>query len=152
MDLEEACRHRGVRVNRYRSSILRMLAGTQRHASVDLLHQALRQEYPRMHLPTVYRAVRTLEEAGALVRLDFGDGITRYEAADQSHHDHLIDPLTGTVIEIHDERIATLIGLIVKGLGYRLTGYKLNVYGVPDAPNASTPAVEQPPIISRRRA
>lgn len=129
MDLEKACHSHGVRIGRYRRSVLRILADEQRHASVDQIHQALRREHPKIRLATVYRTVKILEEAGVLIRLDLGDGVMRYEAADDIRHDHLIDQHTGGVVEFHDERVQALLTSIAARLGYTLTGYNLNLYG-----------------------
>ena len=58
---------------------------------------------PKISIATVYRTVRLFEEAGILERHEFGDGRSRYEAASDAHHDHLIDVETGKVIEFVDE-------------------------------------------------
>jgi len=146
MDLEEACHSRGVWIGRYRRSVLRALAGEQRHASVDQIHQALRLEHPKIRLATIYRTVKILEEAGVLIRLDLGDGVMRYEAADETRHDHLIDQHTGVVVEFQDERVQALLSGIAARLGYRLTDYRLNLYGSvrtadPGEARSSPPAI-----------
>jgi len=129
MDLEETCQRRGVRIGRYRRSILRVLADELRHATADEIHQAIRREHPTIRLATVYRTVKILEEAGALVRLDLGDGVMRYETADHTRHDHLIDQRTGAVVEFQDEHVQALLSGIAARLGYTLTDYRLNLYG-----------------------
>lgn len=151
MDLEEACHNRGVWVGRYRRSILHILANEQKHASVDQIHQVLRREHPKIRLATVYRTVKILEKAGVLIRLDLGDTVMRYEAADDTHHDHLIDQHTGAVVEFQDERVRTLLFGIATKLGYTLTGYRLNLYGSTHATDATgapkaTPS-RLPPIV-----
>ncbi len=156
MDLEEACHQRGLRMGEYRRSILRSLAGDQRHASVDQIHQAIRREHAGIRLATVYRTVGILEEAGVLVRVDLGDGVARYEAADQARHDHLIDQRTGTVIEFHDERIPAILHKIAASLGYDLAGYRLNLYGLARRADAaadpeSLPARRRPAAVAVRR-
>jgi Fur family ferric uptake transcriptional regulator len=49
--------------------------------------------------------VRLFEEAGIIERHDFRDGRSRYEEAQDDHHDHLIDMNSGEVIEFFDEEI-----------------------------------------------
>ena len=85
----------------------------------------------RISLATVYRTVKLFEEAGILDRVDFGDGRSRYENAERAHHDHLIDLNSGEVIEFVDPEIEALQEKIAQRLGYRLTGHKLELYGVP---------------------
>ena len=66
-----------------------------------------------------------------LTKLEFGDGVARYEIADKNHHDHLIDLKTGKVIEFYDEEIERLQKKQAQKLGYRLMGHRLELYGTP---------------------
>ena len=85
---------------------------------------------PGISIATVYRTVRLFEEAGILERHDFGDGRARYEAAPESHHDHLIDVETGNVIEFVDPELEQLQKQIAEKLGFRLVDHRMELYGV----------------------
>ena len=74
--------------------------------------------------------MRLFEEAGILERHDFGDGRARYEAAAETHHDHLIDVETGRVIEFTDEELEALQRHIAERLGFRLVDHRMELYGV----------------------
>jgi Fur family ferric uptake transcriptional regulator len=65
-----------------------------------------------------------------LERHDFGDGRARYEAAPESHHDHLIDVETGNVIEFVDPELEQLQKQIAEKLGFRLVDHRMELYGV----------------------
>ena len=101
------------------------------HPDVEELHARAVARDPGISLATVYRTVKTLEEAGILEKVDFGDGRARYEDAERDHHDHLIDMDSGRVIEFVDAEIEALQEKIAAKLGYRLLGHKLELYGVP---------------------
>jgi Fur family ferric uptake transcriptional regulator len=53
----------------------------------------------------------------------------RYEAADATHHDHLIDVETGKVIEFVDEELEALQRRIAEKLGFRLVDHRMELYG-----------------------
>ena len=89
-----------------------------------------RRSIPNISIATVYRTVRLFEEAGILERHEFGDGRSRYEAASESHHDHLIDVETGNVIEFVDDELETLQKRIAEKLGFRLVDHRMELYGV----------------------
>jgi Fur family transcriptional regulator, ferric uptake regulator len=74
--------------------------------------------------------VRLFEEAGILERHEFGDGRSRYEAASETHHDHLIDVETGNVIEFADDELEELQKRIAQRLGFRLVDHRMELYGV----------------------
>jgi len=67
---------------------------------------------------------------GILERHEFGDGRSRYEAASDAHHDHLIDVETGNVIEFVDEELEALQKRIAEKLGFRLVDHRMELYGV----------------------
>ena len=68
---------------------------------------------------------------GYLERHDFRDGRSRYEEAPESHHDHLIDIQSGSVIEFRNEDIEKLQRRVAEELGFELVDHRLELYGVP---------------------
>ncbi|MBA4271266.1 MAG: transcriptional repressor, partial [Methylobacterium sp.] len=78
---------------------------------------------------TVYRTMKVLETQGAIERHAFEDGVSRYEHADQEHHDHLIDVESGEVIEFSSDAIEELQRRIAAELGYELVRHRLELYG-----------------------
>lgn len=85
-------------------------------------------------LVTVYRSLNTFAELGILSRVDFGDGVARYEilSPDGSHHHHIvctvcrkIEPLTGCgngSIERQEKSLAEA--------GYSQLSHRLEFFGV----------------------
>jgi Fur family ferric uptake transcriptional regulator len=100
------------------------------HPDVETLHERAAAVDPRISIATVYRTVRLFEDAGILERHEFGDGRSRYEAASDEHHDHLIDVETGKVIEFVDDELEMLQRRIAEKLGYRLVDHRMELYGV----------------------
>ncbi len=129
--LEQLCMTKGMRMTEQRRVIARVLSQSSDHPDVEELHRRSHAVDPRISIATVYRTVRLFEEAGILSRLDFGDGRARYEEMPESHHDHLIDTRTGTIIEFNDPEIEALQEKIAAKLGYRLVDHRLELYGVP---------------------
>ncbi len=125
------CERSGLRLTDQRRVIASVLEEADDHPDVEELHRRASRIDPRISIATVYRTVKLFEEAGILEKHDFGDGRARYEAADRDHHDHLIDLLTGAVIEFVDPEIEALQEKIASKLGYRLKGHRLELYGIP---------------------
>ena len=103
---------------------------TEDHPDVETLHARAAAIDPNISIATVYRTVRLFEEAGILERHEFGDGRSRYEAASEAHHDHLIDVETGNVIEFVDDELESLQKRIAEKLGFRLVDHRMELYGV----------------------
>jgi len=81
-------------------------------------------------MATVYRTVNLFADTGIIERHDFGDGRSRYEAAPETHHDHLINVETGRVIEFVDPELEALQRKIAEKLGFRLVDHRMELYGV----------------------
>ncbi len=130
IDVEALCHEKGLRITEQRKVIARVISEADDHPDVEALHERASAIDPGISIATVYRTVRLFEEAGILDRHDFGDGRSRYEAAPEAHHDHLIDVETGRVIEFVDPELETLQRLIAERLGFRLVDHRMELYGV----------------------
>lgn len=129
IDIEALCAEKGLRITEQRRVVARVLSEADDHPDVETLHERAAAVDSGISIATVYRTVRLFEEAGILERHDFGDGRSRYEAA-EDHHDHLIDVETGKVIEFVDEELEELQRRIAEKLGYRLVDHRMELYGV----------------------
>lgn len=130
IDVEALCHEKGLRITEQRRVIARVLSDSEDHPYVETLHARASIIDPGISMATVYRTVRLFEEAGILDRHDFGDGKARYEAAPDSHHDHLIDVETGQVVEFVDPELEALQKQIADRLGYRLVDHRMEFYAV----------------------
>ena len=134
--LTDNCKARGIKVTTQRKAICRALARARNHPSATEIHAAVLDRHPRISLATVYRTLRMLCDTGIVDEHDFGAGCGHFELAGGPHHDHLIDAESGTIVEFCDPEIERLQKAIAERLGYRLTGHRLELYGVPTSADA----------------
>ena len=127
--ISERCKSVGIRMTGQRQLIIKVLENSKDHPDVETLFERANKIDNKVSIATVYRTVRTLQNAGILEKLEFNDGRSRFEDAVRNHHDHLIDLDTGKVIEFFDEEIEQIQQKIAKKLGYKLIGHKLELYG-----------------------
>lgn len=126
---EAELRSAGLRMTAQRRLILRILAEASDHPDAKAIFQRAYAQDPTLAISTVYRTMKLLEERGAIERHAFDDGVSRYEHADQKHHDHLIDVDTGQVIEFSSDKIERLQAEIAGELGYEIVRHRLELYG-----------------------
>lgn len=129
--IEQKCVEHGLRMTEQRRVIAGVLSLAEDHPDAEAVYVRAAKIDPRISLATVYRTLRLFSETGIIDAHDFRDGRARYEAADDDHHDHLIDLSTGDVIEFVDEEIEALQIKIAKKLGYELVDHRLELYGRP---------------------
>lgn len=129
--IEKKCVEKGLRMTDQRRVIANVLSESHDHPDAEEVYARAEKIDAKISLATVYRTLRLFGETGIIETHDFRDGRARYEAADNDHHDHLIDLTTGDVIEFVDEEIERLQERIAKKLGYELIDHRLELYGRP---------------------
>lgn len=129
--LMDRCRDLGLRLTGPRRIILKVLSESEDHPDAEELHRRVVAIEPGINIATVYRTMNILAEHGLIERHSFADGRARYEAAPESHHDHLINVETGEVIEFHSEDIERIQQQIARQFGFDIVSHRLDIYVKP---------------------
>ena len=122
---------KGLRSTDQRRLIVDTFFHARNHVSIEELLAQVRTKDRRVGYATVYRTLKLLTECGVAYERRFGDGLTRYELADEStHHDHLICIECGDITEFEEPRIEALQDEIAERYGFALRSHKHEMYGV----------------------
>ena len=128
--LHEHMVKRGLRSTDQRKLIVESFFQAPNHVSIEELLSQVRAQDPKVGYATVYRTLKLLTECGVAFERKFGDGLTRYELADDhSHHDHLICIDCGKIIEFEEPQIEELQERIAKRHGFTVSSHKHEMYG-----------------------
>jgi len=126
---EQALRERGLKSTAQRDDIAKVFFGAGEHLSVEELHAAVKKVNPRVGYATVYRTLKLLTDCGLAAARHFDDGQTRYEVADEHHHDHLICLQCGLILEFENDEIEELQEKMAAELGgFRVLRHKHELY------------------------
>ena len=121
---------KGLKHSRQREHVAAAFFAMDGHVTVEEVVARARELDPRVSLATVYRTMKLLADSGLATARQFGDGQTRYEAADgRAHHDHLICTSCGAIVEFANDRIEALQALIARQHGFEVEQHKLELYG-----------------------
>jgi Fur family ferric uptake transcriptional regulator len=122
---------KGLRSTDQRRLIVETFFKAPNHVSIEELLTQVRSHDPKVGYATVYRTLKLLTECGVAFERRFGDGLARYELADDaSHHDHLICVDCGTIVEFEEPRIERLQEAVAEAHGFDLRSHKHELYGV----------------------
>jgi Fur family ferric uptake transcriptional regulator len=100
------------------------------HVTLDGLLERVRALDPRVGYATVYRTMKMLSEGGVAHERKFGDGLTRYELADEgAHHDHLICIECGSIQEFEEPTIEEFQERVAARYGFDVHHHKHELYG-----------------------
>jgi Fur family ferric uptake transcriptional regulator len=122
---------KGLRSTDQRRLIVDTFFHADNHVSIEELLAKVRAKDPRVGYATVYRTLKLLTECGVANERRFGDGLTRYELADDTtHHDHLICIECSDIVEFEEPRIEELQDKVAKKYGFALRSHKHELYGL----------------------
>ena len=129
--LTEHMSRRGLRSTDQRKLIVETFFQAPNHISIEELLAEVRQQDPKVGYATVYRTLKLLTECGVAFERKFGDGLTRYELADEeSHHDHLICTSCTKILGFEEPKIEELQEKIAARYGFSLSSHKHEMYGI----------------------
>jgi Fur family ferric uptake transcriptional regulator len=144
-DMAAALRKAGLRMTRQRLTLIDVLAESTDHPDAVELLTRVRRADPATSLSTVYRTLSVLEACGLIHRRSFEGAPARFEAADEGHHDHIVDLETGAVIEFYSAAIEELQNRVAAEFGYEVVHHRMELYCRRKAPRrteAKTPPVK----------
>ena len=122
---------KGLRSTDQRRLIVETFFKSPNHVSIEELLGQVRTRDPRVGYATVYRTLKLLLECGVANERRFGDGLARYELADEdAHHDHLICIECGAIVEFEEPRIERLQEGVAQSHGFELRSHKHELYGI----------------------
>lgn len=127
-------RKAGMKVTQARVKILELLESqvendiALQHLGAEEIYRLLLKENFDIGIATVYRVLTQFVSAGLAIRHNFEGGISVYELARESHHDHMVCMETGEVTEFYNAEIESLQAIIAKAHGFELVDHSLVLY------------------------
>lgn len=123
-------RARDFRLTPQRLAIIRILAASTDHPSVDQVYHEVRAQFPTTSIATVYKTISLLKELNEILELGFPDGSNRYDGNKPYPHPHAIctkcrkimDPEISSADELSEE--------MRKKTGYTISFHRLDFFGI----------------------
>ena len=136
---EQFVANKGLRRTGQRTKVLGVFLATEKHVTVQELHDLVRRKHKGIGYATVARTVKLMCESGLCRQVDFGDGALRYEHKyDHEHHDHLICVKCVKFEEIYSPKLERLQHELVRQYDYIQQSHKLDIFGLcPQCANAN---------------
>lgn len=129
-ELVSKLRERGHRLTPQRVAILRVLAASEGHPSVERIYEQIRPEFPTTSLATVYKTVTLLKEMDQVIELGFADGSNRYDGNKPYPHPHLICTVCGEICDLDGPDVDEIVRRVARDSGYQIHSHRLDLYGI----------------------
>ncbi|AXH98820.1 transcriptional repressor [Sporosarcina sp. PTS2304] len=110
-----------------------LLENEEDHLSAEEVFLLVKEKAPDIGLATVYRTLELLTELKVVDKINFGDGVARYdlreEGATRFHH-HLICLDCGTVDEIQEDLLGEVEKVVESRYGFKVKDHWLTFHGI----------------------
>lgn len=110
-----------------------LLENEEDHLSAEDVFMLVKDKAPETGLATVYRTLELLAELQIVHKMNFGDGVARYDLRSENmerHHHHLLCIQCGTVDEIMDNWLVAIEERVEKEYKFQITDHRLVFHGV----------------------
>lgn len=110
-----------------------LLEREEDHLSAEDVYLLVKEKAPEIGLATVYRTLELLTELNIVDKINFGDGVSRYdlrkEGAKHSHH-HLVCTECGSVEEIIEDLLDDVEKIVGQEWGFLVHDHRLTFHGI----------------------
>lgn len=110
-----------------------LLEREEDHLSAEDVYLLVKEKAPEIGLATVYRTLELLSELKIVDKINFGDGVSRYdlrkEGAKHFHH-HLVCIECGSVEEIENDLLEDVEKIVQRDWGFQVQDHRLTFHGV----------------------
>ncbi|SDK53288.1 ferric iron uptake transcriptional regulator [Lacicoccus qingdaonensis] len=132
--IKEALHDARYKLTPQREVTLRVLLENESdHLSAEDVFMKVKDKYPEIGLATVYRTLELLNELKILDKINFGDGVSRYdlrkEGAEHFHH-HLVCINCGSVEEIEEDLLGDVEKIVESDFQFKITDHRLTFHGI----------------------
>ena len=110
-----------------------LLEHEEDHLSAEDVYLLVKEKSPEIGLATVYRTLELLTELKIVDKINFGDGVSRYdlrqEGAAHFHH-HLVCMECGSVDEIQEDLLEDVEEIVEKQWNFKIKDLRLTFHGI----------------------
>jgi len=135
----EKLREREYRLTPQRLAVLKILAASHGHPSVERIFEQVRMDFPTTSLATVYKTVSLVKELGEVLELGFSDDSNRYDGNKPYPHPHLVCTQCKKIIDPDLASLHHMTEELEQETGFRIVNHRLDFFGIcPDCRNINS--------------
>lgn len=110
-----------------------LLENEEDHLSAEDVYLLVKEKAPEIGLATVYRTLELLAELNVVNKINFGDGVSRFdlrqEGTDHFHH-HLVCIECGAVDEIQQDLLGDVERIVETDWQFKVKDHRLTFHGI----------------------
>ncbi|CAM4274187.1 Fur family transcriptional regulator [Paenibacillus phoenicis] len=132
--IKQQLQSHGYKLTPQREATVRVLLENEDdHLSAEDVFMLVKDKAPEIGLATVYRTLELLSELHVVEKINFGDGVARYDLRTDTtkhHHHHLICVQCGAMDEIREDWLGPLEERLEKEFNFTVLDHRLDFQGI----------------------
>ena len=118
------------RITPQRLAVIKVLAASEGHPSVDQVYETVRRDFPTTSIATVYKTVSLLKQIDELLEISFPDGSNRYDGNKPYPHPHVICTRCKKIIDPDLSGLEDMTKEVAKETGFRVLTHRVDFFGI----------------------
>ena len=120
----------GHRITPQRLAIVKILAKSEGHPSVENIHAQIHKDFPTMSLATVYKNIALIKSLGEVLELGFPDGSNRYDGNRPDPHPHVICVKCQKIVDPDLASLDELKQEVALETQFKILNHRLDFFGI----------------------
>ena len=123
-------RDNGYKITPQRMAIVKILAKSEGHPSVEDIHDQIKKKFPTMSLATVYRNIVLIKSLGEVLELGFPDGSNRYDGNKPTPHPHVICIKCKKIVDLDLDSLDEMKKEVASETNFKVLNHRLDFFGI----------------------
>jgi len=123
-------RHNGCKITPQRLAIVKILARSEGHPSVEGIYSQIKRDFPTMSLATVYRNILLIKSIGEVLELGFPDGSNRYDGNKPYPHPHVICIRCKKIVDPKLDSFEDMKKEVSAETKFKILNHRLDFFGI----------------------
>jgi Fur family peroxide stress response transcriptional regulator len=123
-------RDNGYKITPQRLAIVKILAESGGHPSVEQIYGQIRKDHPTMSLATVYKNILLIKSLGEVLELGFPDGSNRYDGNKPYPHPHVICIKCKKIVDPKLDSFEDMKKEVSAETNFKVLNHRLDFFGI----------------------
>ena len=123
-------RDKGHKITPQRLAIVKILAKSEGHPSVENIHGEIKKDFPTMSLATVYKNISLIKSIGEVLELGFPDGSNRYDGNKPTPHPHVICIECKKIVDPDLHNLDEIKKEVALETNFKILNHRLDFFGI----------------------
>lgn len=123
-------RDSGHKITPQRLAIVKILAESENHPSVENIYEQIKKDYSTMSLATVYKNIVLIKSVGEVLELGFPDGSNRYDGNKPNPHPHVICIRCKKIFDPELDSLDEMLNEVTLETNFKILYHRLDFFGI----------------------